>query len=91
MSGRFFEGFSGALLPYTILYTRARDGASSRPTGFSPRTMRRLIAWLEIFATNHTMRRRVQQDFYFVQGNYFFCGQKYFFVGRFEKILQGFF
>jgi hypothetical protein len=24
MSGRFFEGFSVALLPYTILYTRAR-------------------------------------------------------------------
>jgi hypothetical protein len=90
MSGRFFGGFSVVLLPYTILYTRARDGASSRPTEFSPQTMRRLIA-LEIFATNHTMTRRVQQDFYFVQGNYFFRGQKYFFLGRFEKILQGFF
>jgi hypothetical protein len=39
----------------------------------------------------HAMTRRVQQDFYFVQGNYFFRGRKYFFVGRFEKILQEFF
>jgi hypothetical protein len=34
MNGSFFAGFSGVLLPYTILYTRARDGAALRPTGF---------------------------------------------------------
>jgi hypothetical protein len=62
----FFSGFSGVLLPYTILYTRARDGAASRPTDFfAARRMafklqiRKLsgfvyiIPWFRIFALYH--------------------------------------
>jgi hypothetical protein len=55
MYGRFFEGFSVVLLPYTILYTRARDGRSSRPTKFSPQTMRRLVAWHSMIKSKYNV------------------------------------
>jgi hypothetical protein len=53
MSGSFFGGFSGVFRPYTILYTRARDGAASRPTGFLFHWSRCLVVTNRIFtATN---------------------------------------
>jgi hypothetical protein len=48
MDGSFFVGFSGVLLPYTILYTRARDGVSSRPTEFLLRPMEFLLGGLQL-------------------------------------------
>jgi hypothetical protein len=53
MSGSFFVGFSGVFRPFTILYTRARDGAPSRPTGFLFHWSRCLVVTNKIFtATN---------------------------------------